>query len=70
MCHDCDIALEVIEGYWGNGEERKRRLREAGYDYGKIQNIVNAILGFKKRHPHDYEKVSFSITCFIIYLGI
>ena len=39
-----DIAIEVIGGKWGNGEERKRRLTEAGYDYNAIQAIVNRIL--------------------------
>ena len=36
-----DIADEVILGLWGNGEERKRRLEEEGYDYDAIQEIVN-----------------------------
>ena len=36
-----DIADEVILGLWGNGEERKRRLEEEGYDYDVIQEIVN-----------------------------
>ena len=38
------IAHEVIGGKWGNGEERKRRLTEAGYNYEEIQAIVNRIL--------------------------
>ena len=38
------IAKEVIEGLWGNGEERKRRLTQAGYDYKAIQSIVNKLL--------------------------
>ena len=37
-----DIAEEVINGKWGNGDERKRRLTEAGYDYDSIQAIVNS----------------------------
>ena len=36
-----EIAEEVIIGIWGNGEERKQRLEELGYDYGAIQEIVN-----------------------------
>ena len=36
-----DIADEVILGLWGNGEERKQRLEEDGYDYDAIQEIVN-----------------------------
>ena len=40
-----EIAKEVIAGQWGNGDERKRRLTDAGYDYNTIQNEVNALLG-------------------------
>ena len=38
------IAKEVIAGKWGNGRERKERLTAAGYDYNKIQSIVNELL--------------------------
>ena len=38
-----EIAQEVIEGKWGNGQERKDRLTAAGYDYDTIQSIVNNI---------------------------
>lgn len=38
------IADEVIRGLWGNGDERKQRLAQAGYDYSAIQPIVNARL--------------------------
>lgn len=40
-----ELANEVLEGKWGNGEERKQRLTEAGYDYQAVQDIVNAKLG-------------------------
>ena len=36
-----EIANEVIKGLWGNGEERKKKLTESGYDYATIQEIVN-----------------------------
>ena len=39
-----EIAKEVIQGNWGNGQERKDRLIAAGYDYTAIQTIVNQIL--------------------------
>lgn len=39
-----EIAFEVIDNKWGNGEERKKRLTEAGYDYKAIQRLVNDIL--------------------------
>lgn len=38
------IAQEVINGAWGNGDDRKRRLQAAGYDYNAVQNAVNAKL--------------------------
>lgn len=39
-----DVALAVIRGEYGNGEERIKRLRAAGYDPQIIQQKVNAIL--------------------------
>ena len=39
------IAQEVIMGEWGNGDERKERLENAGYDYQEIQSRVNELLG-------------------------
>lgn len=42
-----ELAHEVIEGKWGNGEERKRRLTEAGYDYAKVQARVNELVSGK-----------------------
>ena len=38
-----DIAHEVIQGDWGNGEERKERLEVAGYDYDAVQQRVNEL---------------------------
>ena len=40
-----EIATEVINGKWGNGATRKKKLTEAGYDYNAIQKIVNQKLG-------------------------
>ena len=39
------IAQEVINGAWGNGQDRKDRLTAAGYNYSAIQSIVNQKLG-------------------------
>ena len=36
-----EIANEVIRGNWGNGNERKKRLEAAGYNYQEVQNEVN-----------------------------
>ena len=38
------IATEVIQGDWGNGEERRERLEKAGYDYDAIQARVNELM--------------------------
>lgn len=36
-----EIISEINLGFWGNGDERKNRLTEAGYDYDEIQSMVN-----------------------------
>lgn len=40
-----EIAKEVIDGEWGNGDKRKNALKEAGYDYEAVQAEVNKRLG-------------------------
>jgi hypothetical protein len=39
-----EIAREVIAGKWGNGQERKDRLKAAGYDAAAVQKRVNELL--------------------------
>lgn len=39
-----ELAQEVINGKWGNGQDRVNRLKAAGYDYNAIQNRVNQLL--------------------------
>ena len=41
---DEEIAKEVLAGKWGSGDDRKARLKAAGYDYSAIQKIVNKLL--------------------------
>ena len=38
------IANEVIQGLWGNGEERYNSLANAGYDPQAVQDKVNELL--------------------------
>ena len=38
------VAKEVLAGKWGNGEDRKKRLQAAGYDYGAVQAKVNELV--------------------------
>ena len=40
-----EIAREVINGRWGDGETRRQALAQAGHDYGTVQARVNEILG-------------------------
>ncbi len=41
---DKAIAVEVIDGKWGNGADRVARLKAAGYSPQQVQNIVNMLL--------------------------
>lgn len=38
------VAQEVLQGKWGNGNERKRKLEQAGYNYNAVQAEVNRLL--------------------------
>ena len=48
-----ELAIEVIEGKWGNGDERKKRLAEAGYDYSAVQSMVNQKLSGGNHAPQN-----------------
>ena len=39
-----DVAREVLQGKWGNGSDRKKRLTDAGYNYSEVQSLVNKML--------------------------
>lgn len=38
-----ELAREVLQGKWGNGAERKKRLEATGYDYAAVQKKVNQL---------------------------
>ena len=40
-----ELAREVWNGKWGNGQERKDRLTAAGHDYKAVQAKVNELFG-------------------------
>ena len=40
------VAQEVLQGLWGNGQERFDNLTNAGYDAQAVQNRVNELLTF------------------------
>ena len=53
-----ELAREVIAGKWGNGEERKIKLTNAGYDYSAVQAKVNETLGVDTSITNYYPAIS------------
>ena len=51
-----ELVEEVLDGKWGNGDDRKNRLTAAGYDYESVQNAVNAWYEAKKEVWHIIQK--------------
>lgn len=41
---DAEIAAEVVQGKWGAGATRKKKLTAAGYDYAVIQKLVDELM--------------------------
>lgn len=52
------VAREVIAGSWGSGDNRKKALEKAGYDYDKVQEIVNEILNTPTSKPKESKAVT------------
>ena len=52
------IAKEVIQGKWFNGDVRKQRLTEAGYNFSEVQKRVNEMLGYSSTPKKTYKVVS------------
>ena len=51
-----ELAQEVIDSKWGDGEERKKKLEEAGYDYNAVQDRVNEMLAKPKKSITEVAK--------------
>lgn len=51
-----ELANEVIDGKWGDGETRKKKLEEAGYDYNAVQDRVNEMLAKPKKSIAEVAK--------------
>jgi len=45
-----EIVEEVINGEWGNGEDRRINLENAGYNYNEVQSKVNEI--YSNQHKY------------------
>lgn len=50
------VAKEVWDGKWGNGEDRKRRLEQSGYNYEVIQAMVNSMAKGNVWEQHKREE--------------
>ena len=42
------IVLEIFDGKWGSGDERKKKLQAAGYNYDIIQKRINEVSAHMK----------------------
>ena len=51
---DLQVAYAVVRGDYGNGQARVNALTKAGYDYNKIQRLVNGIVA-------GYDKVAVDV---------
>lgn len=51
-----EIAIEVLDGIWGNDLERKKKLTVAGYNYNEVQRKVNEIYNSKKTEYYIVKK--------------
>lgn len=51
-----DVAREIVagKGGWGNGSDRKARLEAAGYNYEKVQALVNKLMRGEKLTTSTY----------------
>lgn len=52
------VAKEVLDGLWGNGDDRKNRLTNAGYNYYEVQSKVNQILSGSSSKTTQKKSVS------------
>ena len=52
-----ELAQEVLDGKWGNGQERKEKLTQAGYDYNLVQTEVNKLASPKKSNEEIAKEV-------------
>lgn len=49
-----EVALQVINGDYGNGTTRKKKLAAEGWNYNEVQARVNELLGI----TNDYQKMT------------
>ena len=57
-----DVVNKVINGDFGTGEDRFKKLTKAGYDWAYIQNLVNEKLGNGTRHATKFKEEQKNLT--------
>lgn len=53
-----DVAKEVVDGKWGNGADRKKKLEAAGYNYAQVQAAVNKLVNGSKTPGKSVEEIA------------
>ena len=53
-----EIAKEVLAGKWSNGDERKKKLEAAGYDYSAVQKKVNELASGSSTKKKSVEELA------------
>lgn len=53
-----EIAHEVLQGKWGNGQDRKNRLTQAGYNYAEVQRRVDELVNGNKPNKKSNEEIA------------
>lgn len=66
---NAEIAKEVLNGKWGNGDERKQKLEAAGYKYADIQAEVNKILNANSIKP-KYTTGTYQVTADVLNVRV
>lgn len=64
-----ELAKEVLNGAWGNGDERKQRLTAAGYDYNAVQNKVNELCNSSGKTETKPAPAGDGYTVYIVVKG-
>ena len=69
MKSNYQVALDVMEGKYGNGEERKKKLWAEGYDPTAIQSIVNVLVKDRAREQEQEKYLTVEVDL-DVYSGI
>ena len=51
-----EVAKELLQGLWGNGDARKKALEKEGYNYSRVQTKVNELSKTPTQPTSSYYK--------------